>query len=126
MDAVRLPSRAAIRSIWVFLTLGRFAANAPVQRYWTLLDFLGFPRKFPEIRKPQDAIHAATAALHSLDALHTFDGSDLLGLNGQIPMANGQSLTICRPPNPPDPNKGTLFEGLGSGGQEKSDEKAAG
>jgi predicted nucleic acid-binding protein len=68
-------------------------------------------RKFP-IRKPQDAIHAATAALNNVDELHTFDGNDLLPLDGQIPMSNGEKLRICKPPAPPDPDKGTLFEVL--------------
>lgn len=67
-------------------------------------------RKFPSIRKPQDAIHAATAALNNVDELHTFDGNDLLPLNGQIPMSNGEKLRICKPPMPPDPDKGTLLE----------------
>lgn len=78
-------------------------------------------RKFPAIGKPQDAIHVATAAIHSVDALHTFDRSDLLGLDGLIPMANGGKLKICVPPNPPvvpDPLAGTLFEGLNSNGAE--------
>jgi hypothetical protein len=68
-------------------------------------------RKFP-IRKPQDAIHAATAALNNIDELHTFDGSDLLPLDGQVSMSNGEKLRICKPPTPPDPDKGTLFEVL--------------
>ena len=67
-------------------------------------------RRFPAIRKPQDAIHVATAAMNDVDELHTFDGDDLLRLDGQIPMANGQMLRICKPPSPPDPHKGTLFE----------------
>ena len=62
-------------------------------------------RKYPTIRKPQDAIHAATAALNDVDELHTFDGNDLIGLDGQIPMANGQRLKICKPPSPPPPVK---------------------
>lgn len=62
-------------------------------------------RKFPTLRKPQDAIHAATAALNDVDELHTFDGNDLLALDGQIPMANGQRLKICKPPSPPPPVK---------------------
>ena len=67
-------------------------------------------RRFPAIKKPQDAIHVATAAMNDVDELHTFDGDDLLRLDGQIPMANGQMLKICKPPAPPDPHKGTLFE----------------
>lgn len=83
-------------------------------------------RQFPGIRKPQDAIHAATAAMYSVDELHTFDGADLLPLSGKIPMANGKFLTICKPPSPPDPDKGTLFEVLKSVGEtddEGRDEK---
>lgn len=71
-------------------------------------------RRFPSIRKPQDAIHAATAALNNIDELHTFDGNDLLPLDGQIPMSNGEKLRICTPPAAPDPDKGTLFEALKS------------
>ena len=67
-------------------------------------------RRFPAIKKPQDAIHVATAAMNDVDELHTFDGNDLLRLDGQIPMANGQMLKICKPPAPPDPHRGTLFE----------------
>ena len=70
-------------------------------------------RKFPSIRKPQDAIHAATATLFDLDELHTFDGCDLLQLDGKIPKKDGSSfLKICKPPPKPDPHKGTLLEGL--------------
>ncbi len=58
-------------------------------------------RKFPNLRKPQDAIHAATAALNNVDELHTFDGADLLSLDGFIPMSDGRQLKICRPPVPP-------------------------
>jgi len=67
-------------------------------------------RQFPQIRKPQDAVHAATAAMNNVDQLHTFDGSDLLAVSGMIPMPNGEKLVICRPPQRPDPLKGTLFE----------------
>ena len=67
-------------------------------------------RKYPSIKKPQDAIHVATALLYNIDELHTFDGSDLLPLDGLLPMANGSKLKICKPPLPPDPLKGTMFE----------------
>jgi predicted nucleic acid-binding protein len=75
-------------------------------------------RRYPQIRKPQDAIHAATAALNNIDELHTFDGDDLLPMDGLIPMQNGDRLKICRPPNPPEiprdphPFEGTMFEPL--------------
>ena len=67
-------------------------------------------RKFPQIRKPQDAIHAATAILGDADELHTFDGCDLLVLDGKLPKRDGSFLKICKPPARPDPNAGTLFE----------------
>lgn len=69
-------------------------------------------RKYPSLRKPQDAIHAATAALNNIDELHTFDGCDLLALDGQIPKLNGIPLKITKPPKRPDPDEGTLFEVL--------------
>jgi hypothetical protein len=34
----------------------------------------------------------------------------LIKLNGKIPKKDGSFLTICVPPNRPDPNAGTLFE----------------
>lgn len=68
-------------------------------------------RKYPVLAKPADAVHLATALLNNAEELHTFDGNNLLSLNGQIERADGQTLKICRPPNPPDPNEGTLFEG---------------
>jgi len=69
-------------------------------------------RKYPAIGKPQDAVHVATALLENLDELHTFDRADLLGLDGVLDRQDGSKLRICLPPSPPDPNEGTLFEGL--------------
>lgn len=69
-------------------------------------------RRFPSIRKPQDAVHVATAVLNGVDEFHTFDGHDLLPLNGQIPAMGGGRLKICRPPAAPDPLAGTMFEGM--------------
>lgn len=69
-------------------------------------------RRFPAIRKPQDAIHVATAALNGVDEFHTFDGHDLLPLDGQIPTIGNGKLKICRPPAAPDPLAGTMFEGM--------------
>jgi predicted nucleic acid-binding protein len=63
-------------------------------------------RQYPTIKKPQDAIHVATCLLNNLDELHTFDGSDLLTLDGQIPRRDRQNLRICIPPKrPEDPQK---------------------
>ena len=80
-------------------------------------------RQYPVIKKPQDAIHVATAIMYNLDELHTFDGRDLLVLNGQIPMQDGRKLTICKPPIAPDPDKGTLFEILKA--PDNAEQKAA-
>lgn len=67
-------------------------------------------RMFPVIRKPQDGIHAATAILNDADELHTFDGCDLLAMDGKLPKRDGSFLKICKPPPRPNPNAGTLFE----------------
>jgi predicted nucleic acid-binding protein len=67
-------------------------------------------RKYPKIKKPQDAIHLATAILNNVDEFHTYDGENLLPLDGQIDLENGGKLKICHPPVPPDPNKGSLFD----------------
>lgn len=72
-------------------------------------------RKFPTMGKPQDAVHVATALIENVDELHTFDRDDLLRLDGQLDRQDGAKLKICSPPNPPDPNAGTLFEGLARG-----------
>ena len=64
-------------------------------------------RQFPnELKKKGDAIHLATAVWWDADALHTYDGSDLLPLNGKINRTDGQPLPICVP----DPFAGTMFD----------------
>ncbi len=54
-------------------------------------------RQHPECKKPSDSIHLATALRLSVDEMHTFDGSDLLGLSGRAIRADGIVLTICHP-----------------------------
>lgn len=44
-----------------------------------------------------DTIHLATAIRFRVDALYTFDGDDLLRLNGNVA---GHNLVICKPPLP--------------------------
>lgn len=68
-------------------------------------------RAYPDIGKPQDAIHVATALLYDIDELHTFDRVDLLGLNGILDRNDGQKLAICPPPKPPPPPP-SLFDAL--------------
>lgn len=51
----------------------------------------------PPLKKRWDAIHLATALTHNVDALHTYDGSDLLPLDGKITRRDGKLLRICLP-----------------------------
>jgi predicted nucleic acid-binding protein len=67
-------------------------------------------RNYPQIKKPQDAIHLATAILNNVPEFHTFDAENLLPLDGQIDLEGGGKLKICHPPSPPDPDKGTMFD----------------
>lgn len=55
------------------------------------------------LRKPNDAIHLASAALNNLDEFHTSDRENLLPLDGEISCEDGRSLKICLPPEPPLP-----------------------
>ena len=58
-------------------------------------------RRHPPLKKPPDAIHLATAVFHNLDEFHTFDDKNILPLNGLVNRADGVSLQICYPPEPP-------------------------
>ena len=53
------------------------------------------------LKKPMDAIHLATALKFNAAEMHTFDGSDLLCLDGKIQSDSGVILKICKPPLPP-------------------------
>jgi predicted nucleic acid-binding protein len=57
-------------------------------------------RAHPDLKKPADAIHLASAVLNNVDELHTFDGDNLLGLNEKISRRDGKPLVICLPPEP--------------------------
>lgn len=54
-------------------------------------------RYFDSLRKPYDAVHLALACYTNVDELHTFDGSDLLPLDGKVEKRDGSLLTICKP-----------------------------
>lgn len=58
-------------------------------------------RAHAPLRKPQDAVHLASAVWNDLDEFHTFDAVDLLCLNGSINTRGGRPLRICEPPEPP-------------------------
>lgn len=58
-------------------------------------------RKHGKLRKPADAVHLATAAESEVDEFHTFDGANLLPLDGLVFGRSGKAIKICEPPEPP-------------------------
>ena len=54
-------------------------------------------RRHEVCKKPTDAVHLATAILLNVDEMHTYDGSDLLGLSKVVAREDGQMLVICNP-----------------------------
>jgi predicted nucleic acid-binding protein len=58
------------------------------------------------LKKRPDAIHLASAMRWSINTLHTYDGNDLLHLDGKLKTKNGTILRITVPDDPPD---GPLF-----------------
>lgn len=73
-------------------------------------------RLHPQCKKPSDGIHLASALAISVDEMHTYDGSDLLGLDGKINCLDGKPLRICKPKPtpklPPPPKPADLFHDL--------------
>ncbi|GAC1419710.1 MAG: hypothetical protein NVSMB64_28970 [Candidatus Velthaea sp.] len=61
-----------------------------------------------QLKKPQDAIHLATAALNDVDEFHTYDNTNILPLDGLIDCRGGAKLQIKKPDDPPPPTP-TLF-----------------
>jgi len=57
-------------------------------------------RAHAELKKPMDAIHLATAVLNNVDEFHTFDGDNLLALNGKVLRKDGKPLHILKPAFP--------------------------
>lgn len=57
-------------------------------------------RETPGLRKGPDAIHLASAIQWNIPILHTYDGSDLLHLNGKIQCLDGVVMDICLPRDP--------------------------
>ena len=55
------------------------------------------------LTKRPDAMHLASAIQWNIPILHTYDGSDLLHLNGKISCLNGTMMEICLPQNPYGP-----------------------
>lgn len=67
-------------------------------------------RSHAKLKKPTDGIHLASAVRWDVDEFHTFDGADLLPLDGQVHRADGKLLKICIPPKRPPMSRGN--EGL--------------
>jgi hypothetical protein len=63
-------------------------------------------RETPGLSKKPDAIHLASALKWNVPVLHSYDGNDLLHLNGQFQCDDGTALAICEPQ---DPSDGGLF-----------------
>lgn len=54
----------------------------------------------PPLKKPNDAIHLATAVVNNVDELYTFDTENLTPLDGLVSRSDGQALRISEPPPP--------------------------
>lgn len=57
-------------------------------------------RAHSKLKKSPDAIHLATALASNCDELHTFDGKNLLPLNGSVHRRDGLLMKICEVPMP--------------------------
>jgi predicted nucleic acid-binding protein len=57
-------------------------------------------RTVSDLKRPNDAIHLASALLFDVDEMHTYDRPHLLALDGKVPRADGTLLKICVPAVP--------------------------
>jgi len=57
-------------------------------------------RTVPELKRPNDAIHLASALLFDVEEMHTYDRPHLLALNSKVARADGSFLKICVPAVP--------------------------
>ena len=80
-------------------------------------------RRHPESGKPNDALHLATALFRSVDEMHTFDGNDLLALNGQIQRRDDEPLPI-KIPEIYQPKMTSLERAMAGKSVEDKDDKA--
>ncbi|MCR4268753.1 PIN domain-containing protein [Nitratireductor sp. ZSWI3] len=71
-------------------------------------------RAHTECKKPSDGVHLATALVLNVDEMNTYDGADLLGLDGKINKSDGKPLKICRPTPSPSQSQGDIFSQLDS------------
>lgn len=54
-------------------------------------------RQHSQLKKPNDGIHLATAAMSNVEEFHTFDADDLLVLAGLVHRQDGILLKMCEP-----------------------------
>ena len=54
-------------------------------------------RETAGLNKAPDAAHLVSAMKWNVPTLHTYDGTDLLHLNGKLQTDDGSNLTICQP-----------------------------
>jgi predicted nucleic acid-binding protein len=66
-------------------------------------------RETPGLRKKPDSVHLASAMIWDIPIFHTYDGNDLLHLNGLIKCNDGTLMAITRAR---DPFAGELFDGI--------------
>lgn len=78
------------------------AVDIPISR-----DARRLIRETPKLSKKPDAIHLATAIFWSVPVMHTYDGNDLLHLDGAMQCRDGITLRICEPGEETD---GGLFD----------------
>ena len=57
-------------------------------------------RTTPKLTKRPDAMHLASAMIWNIPLLHTYDGNDLLHLNGKVDCDDGTAMTISVPSDP--------------------------
>lgn len=78
------------------------ALDVPISR-----DARKLVRETPNLSKKPDAIHLATALFWSVPVMHTYDGNDLLHLDGKMACRDGSRLRIIEPS---DIGDGGLFD----------------
>jgi len=78
------------------------ALDIPISR-----DARKLVREIQGLSKKPDAIHLATAQFWNVSVLHTYDGNDLLHLDGKMKCRDGSTLRIIEPG---DIGDGGLFD----------------
>lgn len=93
---------AALDDIFFQPFIKLVAVDIPISR-----DARRLIRETPKLSKKPDAIHLATALFWGVPVMHTYDGNDLLHLDGSMQCRDGSTLRICEPGEETD---GGLFD----------------